>query len=61
MAEMTRCAICENFDFKTRICSIYSKNIPINIFIEKEECEFFSMKETELNDLDDELPIAKGR
>ena len=61
MAAMSRCVICENFDFKKRTCSIYPEKIPVDIFVEIEDCEHYALKKRNYTDLDDDLPIAKGR
>ena len=62
MASVTRCAVCEKFNFHALTCSIYyPKKIPVNIFLEKEDCQYYSFKKSNYDDSDDDLPIAKGR
>ena len=58
MADMSRCCICEEFSFSKCTCSIYPEKIPRDIFVELEECEYYSEKSF---DADEDLPIAKGR
>ncbi len=61
MARMPKCVGCEKFDFFTRTCNIYPDRIPTDIFVEKEDCKYYKIKETEFERLNDDLPIAKGR
>ena len=58
MAALPRCFICEKFSLSKCTCSIYPEKIPRDIFVELEECEYYSEK---VFDVDEDLPIAKGR
>ena len=60
MAAMSRCCICEKFSLPKCTCSIYPEKIPRDIFVELEECEYYSKKVFD-EDEDEDLPIAKGR
>lgn len=59
MAQMSRCSICKNFNFKAGKCIYYADEIPKDIFIELTPCEKFCIEKDD--GIDEDLPIAKGR
>lgn len=59
MAAMSKCAVCEKFNFPHKKCEIYPDGIPRDIFIELKECEFYKHKKSKISD--EGFPIAKGR
>lgn len=56
---MSKCAVCEKFNFPHKKCEIYPDGIPRDIFIELKECEFYKHKKSKISD--EGFPIAKGR
>lgn len=61
MADMSRCCVCENYSFKTGICSKYPNEIPKDIFIELRECKFYKKEAKHYTKEEENLPVAKGR
>ncbi len=59
MADTPNCTVCKKFIFSFRKCSIYQDEIPLDIFVELKECPHFEIAQNE--EIDDDLPIAKGR
>jgi hypothetical protein len=59
MAQMSNCCNCENYNFKSGKCSYYINKIPKEILIELIPCEHYILKQVEQSD--DNLPLAKGR
>lgn len=61
MAQRPRCSVCDKFDSDVFVCSAYPQKIPEDIFSEKSDCEFYSLKNIDYSSTYDDLPIAKGR
>lgn len=61
MADMSRCCVCENYSFKTGICSKYPNEIPKDIFIELRECKFYKKRSETLHKRRRKLTCSKRK
>ena len=59
MAQLPQCCGCSRSDFMGIVCEIYADGIPRDIHNETKPCDLFSPRHKE--NLNDDLPIAKGR
>lgn len=59
MVRLPKCVSCIHCNIWKIECSIYPQGIPNNIFLERSECDKYE-PETD-TDVDESLPIAKGR
>lgn len=59
MARLPRCTSCIHCDMWKATCSIYPKGIPKDIATELVECDKYELEID--TDVDESLPLAKGR
>lgn len=59
MARLPKCATCKHCDVWEAVCNIYPKGIPKDIDTELIECNEYELEID--TDVDESLPIAKGR
>lgn len=59
MARLPKCASCIHCDMWKAVCSIYPQGIPNNIYLEYSGCDKYALEID--TDVDESLPLAKGR